>query len=311
MNAITKAGCRFCRPPMRVHTLLALTVSASLMAQAPGDSKAPQGRKITAGQIFDLTKSVLFQEDFASGSFDRWNLSVNDQYRLAEVKPGHIAVVDAPGLPAGKKAVRMVVQRAPDSFRSEISLPYEKGFHERWYGGRIFIPEEWVPDDTSGNDIVMQWHAIPGNWRATYPNLEISIGHDRWFVRQSFGSAQTKPTRTNTRLDEPVKTGAWVSWVVHAKWSPKEDGLLEIWKDGKLAFERRGPNVYGTIGVEYTPYMKTGIYHPEWHLDTEPKRAAFEKEKPAATRKIVYVTDIKVGGEGARLEDISPPAITP
>ncbi len=31
---------------------------------------------------------------------------------------------------------------------------------------------------------------------------EISVGNTNWFVRQSFGNAQEKPTRTNLRLDE-------------------------------------------------------------------------------------------------------------
>jgi hypothetical protein len=130
----------------------------------------------------------------------------------------------------------------------------------------------------------MQWHAIPGNWRATYPNLEISIGNTHWFIRQSYGSAQTEPTRTNQKLDDPVRPGSWVSWVIHAKWSPNADGLLQIWKDGKPVMERKGINVYSTIG----------------------KREAFEKENPVATKKVIYATDLKVGDERARYEDVAP-----
>ena len=146
-------------------------------------------------------------------------------------------------------------------------------------------------DPGRANDIVMQWHAIPGNWRATFPNLAISIGHTNWFVRQSFGCAQTNPTRTSVRLDVPVQRGTWTAWVIHARWSPGTNGLLQIWKDGRLVLDRPGPNVYGTIGVEYTPYLKTGIYHPEWHPN-----------------KVIYSTDIKIGGERARCEDVAPPA---
>jgi hypothetical protein len=163
-----------------------------------------------------------------------------------------------------------------------------------------------VLDPSRAVDIVMQWHAIAGNWRATYPNLEISIGNANWFVRQSYGSAQTKPTRTEKILDAPVQPGSWVAWVIHAKWSPGDDGLLQIWKDGKLVMDRKGPNVYSTIGVEYTPYLKTGIYHPEWHLDNDRRRKAFDKENPVATNKVIYATDIKVGNERARYEDVAP-----
>jgi hypothetical protein len=258
-------------------------------------------------------QAVIFQDNFRALNFDagKWRFSENANYEIRNENPERIRIVDAPGLPAGHKAVRFAVPRAPDSFRSEISLPHEPGFHERWYGERILVPKEWVPDPARAVDIVMQWHAIPGNWRATYPNLEISVGHTNWIIRQSFGNAQEKPTRTSLKLAEPVRPGEWVSWVIHAKWSSGDDGLLQIWKDGRLVVERQGINVYSTIGEDYTPYLKTGIYRPEWHLDKAGKREAFENERPAATNKVIYATDVKIGSERARYEDVAPAALAP
>ncbi|MBA4192410.1 MAG: hypothetical protein C0467_30960 [Planctomycetaceae bacterium] len=269
----------------------------------------PKGRALQADQVFNPRQPVRFQDSFQEEPLKLWNYSENDQYRLEAVTPDRIKVTDAPGLGQGRKAVRFAVERSPNSFRSEISLPHEKGFQERWYAGRILIPEDWVFDESRGEDIVLQWHALPGDFRPTFPNLAISVRNDRWFVRQSHGDPKTQPTRSTTKLDDPVKRGVWVSWVIHAKWSPKEDGLLRIWRDSKLVVDRKGPNVYGTIGVEYTPYLKTGIYHPAWHLQTDEQRAAFEKAKPAATKKVVYVTDIKVGNERAKYDDVAPAAL--
>jgi len=247
----------------------------------------------------------VFQDNFRSGSLTRWALSEDARYNLATHTPERIAIVDAPGLPAGHKAVRFVVPRAPNSFRAEISLRHEKGFQERWYSERILVPKEWVPEfQSKGNDIVMQWHAIPGNGKATYPNLEISIGGDKWFVRQSFGSGSA-PTRLNHELPIKVETGKWSLWIVHAKWSPKEDGVIRIWKDGATVFEKIGPNVYGDIGVEYTPYVKTGIYHPEWNLNTDRKRQAFAQDKPQSFLKTLYVTDFKMGDHRMGLQDMT------
>jgi hypothetical protein len=271
------------------------------VAAAP--AKAP---RLSAKQIFDYKQPVIFQDNFQSGQFGKWGFSENANYGILKATPKRISIVDAPGLAKGRKAVRFAVQRAPDSFRSEISLPHEPGFRERWYGERIFVPNDWVFDPNRGADIVMQWHAIPGNWRATFPNLVIAIDNTSWIIRQSHGSAQTKPTRTQTKLAEPVQRGAWVSWVIHAKWSPRDNGLIQIWKDGKLVAELKGPNVYSTIGEEYTPYLKTGIYHPEWHMDKDGKREAFDKETPGVTTKVIYATDIKIGSEKAKFEDIVP-----
>ena len=269
----------------------------------------PTERRIR--NVFDFKQPVILQEDFRAANFDRWNFSEDDRYQIPRETPERIQIVDAPGSTTGAKAVRFVVPRAPNSFRSEISLHHETGFNERWYGGRILIPQEWEFDSAKGVDIVMQWHGIPGNWRATYPNLEISVGNQNWFIRQSFGSPQTKPTRTNLKLDSPVERGKRVSWVIHAKWSPREDGLLEIWKDGKQVMKRTGPNVYGTISVDYTPYLKTGIYHPEWKVQDDAQREKFNNLPATVNRKIVYVTDLKIGDERAKFDDVAPRGTTP
>ena len=297
---------------MKYHLFTFAVLLANLSLLPAADSPKPASaaevkvRHLTAREVFDYQPPVIFQDDFASGQFDKWRFSENNDYEILHENPGRIKIVDAPGLSAGRHAVRFTVRRAPDSFRSEIALPHEPGFQERWYGERIFVPPDWIFDPNRGVDIVMQWHAIPGNWRATYPNLEISIGNTNWFIRQSYGSAQTKPTRTQKILDDSVRPGSWVSWVIHAKWSAGDDGLLQIWKDGKRVVDLKGANVYSTIGVEYTPYLKTGIYHPEWNLKTPEKQKAFENEKPLATNKVVYVTDIKIGSERAKFEDVAP-----
>lgn len=287
---------------------LTFTLAGSTLADTAPKATSPgvaSTRKVTAKQAFKTGQTILFQDNFQSEHLERWNLSENDSYNLASARPECISVVDAPGL-LDQKAAHMTVQREPNSFRSEISLPSENGFQERWYAQRLMIPSNWVFDPGRAHDIVMQWHGIPGNWRPTFPNLDIAIGNDRWFIKQSYGSPQTKPTRTTTQLEAPVQRGVWTSWVIHAKWSPKDDGLLQIWQDGKMVYERSGPNVYGTIGVEYTPYLKTGVYHPEWHTDTPKKLAAFEQEQTAIKKKDIYVTDVKVGSEKARYEDVAP-----
>jgi len=278
-------------------------------AEAPKPASGGKGRQFNAQDVFDYRQPLIFQDAFQAAHFGTWNFSEDDRYRLPQETPERIQMVDAPGLGTGHKAVRFAVRRGPNSFRSEISLPHEPGFHERWYGERIYVPGDWVFDPGRAVDIVLQWHALPGNWKATFPNLEISIGNTNWFIRQSFGSAQTRPMRVNERLAEPVQRGAWVAWVIHAKWSPGADGVLQIWRDGKLVLDRKGPNVYSTIGVDYTPYLKTGIYHPEWHLDKDGKREAFDKEHPVATNKVIYATDIKIGDERASYEAVCPGTI--
>ncbi len=290
--------------PALAVTLVLITGLA--LSRVSGAS--PKDYSYSASEVFTAGRPILFQDDFQSGKFGRWKFSVNADYGIPAPPPDRIAIVDAPGLGAGHKAARFAVPRAPNSFRSELALPHETGVTERWYGERIFIPDDWVIDDGKGDDIVMQWHAIPGNWRSTFPNLSISIGGDKWWIKQNYGAAQTGPTRTSTALADPIQPGAWVSLVVHARWSAGKDGFLKIWKDGALVYERTGANIYTTIGVAYSPYFKTGIYHPNWNLKTPDRKSAFERSSTKVRKRIIYVADVKIGGERARYEDIAPPA---
>ena len=102
-----------------------------------------------------------------------------------------------------------------------------------------------------------------------------------------------------------MERGVWVDWVIHAKWSPKDDGVLRIWKDGEVVLDSGGANVYGTIGKEYTPYLKTGIYHPEWNLKSKAHEERFGAEIPGIKTKEVYVGRVVVGSEKASFEEIT------
>jgi hypothetical protein len=263
----------------------------------------PTTKKLNARDVFQDNPRLRFADNFQDAKLTHWDFSEDDRYSLPTVSSSHIQVVDAPKLSAGKKAVRFVVERAPGSFRSEISLPHEDGWQERWYAARIFVPEDWVTDPSRAQDIFLQWHGIPGNWKPTYPNLSIAIKGDSWVIQQNFGSPQKGPTRKTQVLSDPVKRGEWISWIIHARWSPNDDGLVAIWKDGQSVYEKSGPSVYGTIGVEYTPYLKTGIYHPEWHTDTPEKLRRFQNEQTPVKRKVIYLSELKVGGPQAGLED--------
>ncbi len=267
----------------------------------------PAVKRTRPSDVFKEGGRLVFSDDFQDATLARWRFSEDDRYNLAAPTPERIRVVDAPQLPAGNKAVRFEVKRAPDSFRAEISLPSEKGFQERWYAVQILVPEESETDPAKAMDIVLQWHAVPGNFKPTNPNLAIGISGGNWFIHRAFGSPQKGPDRTSQRLDQSVERGKWISWIIHAKWSPKDEGLLEIWQDGREVFRHAGPNVYSTIGEEYTPYLKTGIYRPEWHLDSDTKRRAFETETPASTLKVTYVRKLKVGGPEASLKDFLLP----
>ena len=286
------------------NALLLIAMLACSASTSIGDESGK--RHFTARQAFDYSGLILFKSDFAATQFDKLNISIDGRYRLPKPEPERLQIVASPApSPGGSKAVRFTVPRVANSYRSEISLPSEKGFNERWYGISLFVPKDWKLDPNKGADIVIQWHAVPGNSKPTHPNMAIAIQNTNWEVRQSSGSPQKGVGRKKTQLTEHLEPGKWVSWVVHAKWSPGEDGSIRIWKDGESVLESTGPNVYGTIGKEYTPYLKTGIYHPEWNLKSEPHKERFLAEIPGIEKKEIYVSDVVVGSDKASFDLIT------
>ena len=104
-------------------------------------------------------------------------------------------------------------------------------------------------------------------------------------------------------VTEKVVPGRWYAWVIHAKWSPRGDGRLEIWLDGNRVVNKTGPNTYDTP-LAHTPYWKIGIYHPGWRGRGTEKRSA---QRATITRRVIVIDDTKMGSESATYQDVAPP----
>ncbi len=183
-----------------------------------------------------------------------------------------------------------------------MSQLHEEGFQERWYGARIYVPSDWVFESESGGEIVLQWHAVLGTeWKTrNFPPLSIATKYDRWQISRAFGP-KDKIQRGHKILEGVVERGKWTSWVVHARWSSGDEGKIEVWRDGALAWSVSGPNTY--LSKPRTPYFKTGIYHPEWRKENAD---AFEKQNSVLVERIIYTADIKMGESGATYRDVAP-----
>ncbi|MFJ8531711.1 polysaccharide lyase [Bacillus sp. NPDC094106] len=257
-------------------------------------------KKEKKSKFKEANDPIMLEDNFQSG-LEKWKIAINDSENRTSLDTDTIAqrvhIVDAPDMTGDHKAVQFVVPHSRGQFRSEIAQPYEEGFHERWYTARIYIPQDWVFDKGGGNDIVMQWHAVLGSERVDrdFPELAITVEGDRWNIQRAFGPT-SNIERDSKTLDELVQKGVWSSWVIHAKWSSGSDGLLQIWKDGKVVWEVQGPNAYATRAR--TPYLKTGLYHPQW----KPKYGE-PKPGPVKERKI-FITDVKIGSERATYQDM-------
>lgn len=263
----------------------------------------------------------LFRDNFDNGSFLQWSkYTLDDRYALDLEPPRsewgrqeRIKVVDAPlATRIGDKAVKFTVARQLNSFRSELALTSERGFQERWYGVRIFVPSDWEfgsANTADQSDIVTQWHhlsSLPASATGKYPPLSVSIQGTTWAINNNFG-VEGQATRDNFVATGRVDAGRWTAWVFHIKWSPESDGRLQIWKDGVLAVDKHGPTTYRT-GKSTTPYWKIGIYHPNWKSRNEAK---FNSPPSPVKSRVIFVDDVRMGDRHATYQDVAPPGALP
>ena len=280
--------------------LLAALLLAPLAALHAAEAHKPK-----ATEVFDHRQPVIFQEDFHAG-FGKFKLAIDGTEDRAaldqQAQEKRVQIVPAPDSEKGHMAVRCVVPRALGSYRSEVSLIHEEGFHERWYGARIYVPKDWVFEE-SGSDIVLQWHGLIANEKqggGGHPPLSIVIKNNHWDLRRHYGEVNN-PKADHKELDEPVQKGKWIAWVIHIRWNSGAEGWVQIWKDGKLVWDVKGPNTY--LSRPVVPYFKTGLYHPEWKKKNEDK---FKQEVTTLTGRIIYTADVKIGDERAKFDDVAP-----
>ena len=112
--------------------------------------------------------------------------------------------------------------------------------------------------------IVTQWHgqAPPGqpDQRNTPPVFVEYVANKegRTGMRVSYGLKGEKAQQ----LAAPIERGEWIDWSIRIKWSQKNDGHAEVWKNGELlswkngATRAIGPNMYNAE----PHYFKIGIY---------------------------------------------------
>ncbi|MFO7278088.1 MAG: polysaccharide lyase [Pseudomonadota bacterium] len=271
----------------RVRTTVAVKLTLVALASLIGPGAVASG---------ETPASIVFQSDFENGSIDTklWNISGNAPTVTSEVAR------------AGKYAMKTVLNRktSPKSFRTEVSTGGKekvKPGQEYWYGFSIYLPKSYVADNIW--EIVAQWHSSPDNEEefnnAPNPPLSLHTGNGVWTISTIWDA---KPI-TDKKLGYDGKrsyklgsyaTGKWTDWVFRVKWSHKSDGLLQVWKDGQLVIDHKGPVGFNDRNG---PYLKLGIYKG-WKDRTNPAGVVSER--------VLYHDEVRIAGPGGRYEDVAP-----
>lgn len=139
---------------------------------------------------------------------------------------------------------------ATDRERSEIhtgSDNYED--REYWYGWSLYLPTDFAyinPVNQTlgqfhqeGNPFGCSSFLFEKNWRG--------LIIDRQFRCRAVEEVEL--------LSDKELFGHWNKFEIHAKWSNKDDGFLDIYINNELKYSHKGQTMNGTV-----VYMKYGIY---------------------------------------------------
>jgi hypothetical protein len=272
-----------------------LVIGAILVAGASCDATDPRSRTDSPP---GSERGLMFTSSFDSEIGD-WRVERCCDHSVRRVRNP---------VRAGSRALRFEIRKGEpfvaNANRAELRRPGDYRVtggigDERWFGFSTFIPPDWE-SDVEG-DVIAQWHASPDfdceTWRS--PPLQITTEGEevrvlmRWDSKPCTDHDEAEGSETIHAGD--LARGRWTDWVVHATWDYDDDGMLRMWRDGKLVVDRRGPNAYND---QRGLFFKIGVYKWRWK---EPD------ERSRVTRRVVFHDEVRIGGPDASCEDVKPP----
>jgi hypothetical protein len=234
----------------------------------------------------DFQGGILHRFDFESGGPGPWT-----DFKLPTSES--LAIVNDPLQPSNRVA-RFVLRRddpiVSDGKRSELQIDDvgEIGTGcDYWYGFRMYLPADWEFDHEY--EVLAQWKGKRDRdlgEQSKSPALALRSRGNVWYITNRWDDRAVTPANhspNETLWQEDREAGVWTEWVVHARWSFRADGLLEIWKDGRQIVEKQGPNTYND---RRGMYFKIWVYKSPWG---KPDRHSL------VDRRVVYHDDVWIG----------------
>jgi hypothetical protein len=191
-----------------------------------------------------------------------------------------------------EKYSRTEIQGKRNDTKNHITFFYPG--REYWIGFSLYLPADWQPDFKS-REVIFQLHGNGGGGQYGIPPLALTVDGNEWFWGIS-SSQDPTPDEADEYGRTPLIKGEWVDFVIHAKFSNRNDGygLYEFWRNGEMLFTRNGPNCYDDEKKIRGPQM--GIYKWDWSQSGE-----YE-----VSDRTIYLDEISVGDAASSYNDVVP-----
>jgi hypothetical protein len=214
----------------------------------------------------------------------------------------HFAIVDD-ATQQGNKVLRVASELRPCAgglsthgeprSRHEIGrdpvriVPYGEDF---WSVKRVYVAPNWPKSDLPTPFLTVEQVILAdGATHGTDYKLMI-MRNNRW----SFEGLSTSGMYGGKIDLGPVVPGKWVEWKIRLKRSYGSDGVLQVWQNGKLVWDKKGRTTWTDRKDKNVAWWKLGLY-----------AVASTTTYPAIELRI---DDIAVAGKDPSTTDPRPPA---
>lgn len=253
--------------------------------------------------------SLMFSGDFESGDLTGWEVVRDNvpEVQSKKSRAGGFALKSTLKFFIGEGASPLLRERV----EVRAKAPATRVGGEYWYGFSIYLPGA---ADGADNYVADRYWEIVAQWWAPHddpsesgrnPPLSLKTSANRigghWYIDGKYGAKAISPDPDGTFLMDlgPYETGKWTDWVFRVKWSYLDDGILEVWKDGKQVLSR----INSPIGYndQAGPFFKMGIYKGQWKLEPEDGSTL-----DAVDHRVIYHDEFRMADERGSYAAVAP-----
>jgi len=193
-----------------------------------------------------FSKAYLAEPQVAGGGWSTRKINPATGYSGGA---GSVSLVKTPAR-QGVGALKIVRSEKGRRMELELVSRHEKDSprlnRHCWVGISILMPES----SATHGGMVLQWHggmpnAAQGKEYAGGPEVCLRLDGGKFIYWNNFKESKVaKGDKRRATLVEKARPGAWYDFVFHHFFSLKDDGLTEVWVNGRKVYTAKGCNAF-------------------------------------------------------------------